>query len=87
MPTGATVARVPATDGHSGGILSPRHWKVRTKLAAVLLVPAIAFLVLASINMATQIGNARDFGMTRASSPTSSTSPSRASDMPSVSSR
>src|SRR4029453_3671266 len=40
----------------------PRHWKVRTKLAAVLLVPAIAFLVLASINMAGQIGSARDFG-------------------------
>ena len=42
--------------------LSPRHWKVRTKLAAVLLVPAIAFLVIASINMASQIGSARDYG-------------------------
>ena len=35
---------------------------MRTKLAAVLLVPAIAFLVIASINMATQIGSARDYG-------------------------
>ncbi|HEX8927863.1 MAG TPA: nitrate- and nitrite sensing domain-containing protein, partial [Actinomycetota bacterium] len=58
----ATLAPVPAGDGRSGGTLSPRHWKVRTKLAAVLLVPAIAFLVLASINMAGQIGSARDFG-------------------------
>jgi hypothetical protein len=45
-----------------GSLLSPRHWKVRTKLAAVLLVPAVAFLVLASINMAGQISSARDFG-------------------------
>ena len=35
---------------------------MRSKLAAVLLVPAIAFLVLASINMAAQISSARDFG-------------------------
>jgi signal transduction histidine kinase len=46
----------------SGSLLSPRNWKVRTKLAAVLLVPAVAFLVLASINMAGQISSARDYG-------------------------
>jgi len=61
-PAGATLAPQPPEQGRSRGLLSPRHWKVRTKLAAVLLVPAIAFLVIASINMASQIGNARDYG-------------------------
>jgi HAMP domain-containing protein len=42
--------------------LSPRQWRVRTKLAAVLLVPALAFLVIAGINMASQISSAREFG-------------------------
>jgi signal transduction histidine kinase len=62
VPAGATLAPPPARESKARGGLSPRHWKVRTKLAAVLLVPAIAFLVLASINMAGQIGSARDFG-------------------------
>ena len=61
-PAGATLAPQPPKQRRSRGLLSPRHWKVRTKLAAVLLVPAIAFLVIASINMASQIGNARDYG-------------------------
>ncbi len=61
VPAGATLAPEPS-NGRSRGSLSPRNWKVRTKLAAVLLVPAIAFLVIASINMATQIGSARDYG-------------------------
>jgi signal transduction histidine kinase len=42
--------------------LSPRHWRVRSKLVAVLVVPAVAFLVLASFNMAGQIASAREFG-------------------------
>ncbi|CAA9275713.1 MAG: Putative sensor and ATPase, component of G-protein-coupled receptor (GPCR) system, partial [uncultured Corynebacteriales bacterium] len=59
----APAARPGGPFGSGGGsLLSPRHWKVRTKLAAVLLVPAVAFLVLASINMAGQISSARDFG-------------------------
>jgi signal transduction histidine kinase len=62
VPGGATVAPPPAKPYRARAGLSPRHWKVRSKLAAVLLVPAIAFLVLASINMAGQIGSARDFG-------------------------
>ena len=62
VPGGATVAPPPAKPYRSRAGLSPRHWKVRSKLAAVLLVPAIAFLVLASINMAGQISSARDFG-------------------------
>ncbi len=61
VPAGATLAPEPPKD-RSRSSLSPRNWKVRTKLAAVLLVPAIAFLVIASINMATQIGSARDYG-------------------------
>ena len=60
-PAGATLAPEPPRD-RSRSSLSPRNWKVRTKLAAVLLVPAIAFLVIASINMAAQIGSARDYG-------------------------
>ena len=54
--------RAPPQPDRARAGLSPRHWKVRSKLAAVLLVPAIAFLVLASINMAGQIGSAREFG-------------------------
>src|SRR6185503_13784902 len=61
VPVGATLApQSPKSRSYSS--LSPRNWKVRTKLAAVLLVPAIAFLVIAGINMAGQIGNARDYG-------------------------
>ena len=62
VPAGATLAPQPPKQDRSRSSLSPRNWKVRTKLAAVLLVPAIAFLVIASINMASQIGNARDYG-------------------------
>jgi len=62
VPVGATLAPQPPKNAWSRGSLSPRNWKVRTKLAAVLLVPAIAFLVIAGINMGTQIGNARDYG-------------------------
>jgi signal transduction histidine kinase len=60
-PGGATVAPSLKRSRPRPG-LSPRHWKVRSKLAAVLLVPAIAFLVLASINMVGQISSAREFG-------------------------
>src|SRR5215207_8323631 len=52
----------PSAARPGGSLFSARHWKVRSKLAAVLLVPAVAFLVLASINMAGQIASARDFG-------------------------
>jgi len=62
VPAGATLAPQPQKNAWSRGSLSPRNWKVRTKLAAVLLVPAIAFLVIAGINMGSQIGNARDYG-------------------------
>jgi signal transduction histidine kinase len=58
-PGGATAVPRPPRSGPS---FAPRHWRVRTKLAAVLLVPAIAFLVLASINMAGQISSAREYG-------------------------
>ena len=61
-PGGATVAPVPPKQPRARGGFSPRHWRVRSKLAAVLLVPAIAFLVLASLNMVGQIQSAQDFG-------------------------
>ena len=59
---GATAVPRPARTPRSRPGLQLRHWKVRSKLAAVLLVPAVAFLVLASINMAGQIGSAQEFG-------------------------
>jgi signal transduction histidine kinase len=62
VPPTAAPAPGPTRDSRPRSGLSLRHWRVRRKLAAVLLVPAIAFLVLASINMAGQIASARDFG-------------------------
>jgi signal transduction histidine kinase len=61
-PGGATVAPGPPRTARPRSGFSPRHWKVRSKLAAVLLVPAIAFLVLASINMVGQIQSAQQYG-------------------------
>jgi len=42
--------------------VSPRHWRVRSKLAAVLVVPAIAFLVLAGLNVTTSVRSAQQYG-------------------------
>jgi signal transduction histidine kinase len=41
---------------------SLRHWRVRPKLTAVLVVPAVAFLVLASLNLGSSVRNAHEFG-------------------------
>ena len=58
----AAAGRRPLPRGPAGRPSRPRNWRVRTKLIAVLVVPAVAFLVLASFNMAGQIGSAREFG-------------------------
>ncbi len=76
-PRAVTTGAAPRDDRTDGGgqppdppappragwqALSPRNWRVRTKLIAVLVVPAVAFLVLAGFNMGGQIGSAREFG-------------------------
>ena len=38
-----------------------RDWRVRSKLIAVLVIPAVAFLVLASFGIGSLVGNARAF--------------------------
>ena len=49
----------PASDpGRSSGL---RNWRVRSKLIAVLVIPAVAFLVLASFGIGSLIGNAQAF--------------------------
>jgi Nitrate and nitrite sensing/HAMP domain len=49
----------PASDpGRSIGL---RNWRVRSKLIAVLVIPAVAFLVLASFGIGALVGNAQSF--------------------------
>jgi Nitrate and nitrite sensing/HAMP domain len=45
----------------SGRSLGLRNWSVRSKLIAVLVIPAVAFLVLASFGIGSLIGNAQAF--------------------------
>ncbi|HKQ01505.1 MAG TPA: nitrate- and nitrite sensing domain-containing protein, partial [Actinomycetes bacterium] len=48
----------PPASGRSFGL---RNWRVRSKLTAVLVIPAVAFLVLASLGIGTLVGNAQAF--------------------------
>ncbi|HEY3142746.1 MAG TPA: hypothetical protein VGJ86_16520, partial [Acidimicrobiales bacterium] len=49
----------PASDpGRSFGL---RNWRVRSKLIAVLVIPAVAFLVLASFGIGSLVRNAQAF--------------------------
>jgi hypothetical protein len=48
----------PPVPGRSLGL---RNWRVRSKLTAVLVIPAVAFLVLASLGIGTLVGNAQAF--------------------------
>jgi len=41
----------PPPTGDAGRSLSLRDWRVRSKLIAVLVIPAVAFLVLASFGI------------------------------------
>src|SRR5215207_5565281 len=45
----------------SGRSIGLRNWRVRSKLIAVLVIPAVAFLVLASFGIGSLIGNAQAF--------------------------
>jgi len=49
----------PASD--TGRSIGLRNWRVRSKLIAVLVIPAVAFLVLASFGIGSLVGNAQDF--------------------------
>jgi Nitrate and nitrite sensing/HAMP domain len=40
-------------------LLRPRNWPLRSKLVAVLVIPAVAFLVVASVSIATSLQSAR----------------------------
>jgi Nitrate and nitrite sensing/HAMP domain len=48
-----------------GRSLGLRHWRVRSKLIAVLVIPAVAFLVLASFGIGSSVSNAQDFDQGR----------------------
>jgi hypothetical protein len=48
----------PPSTGRSFGL---RNWRVRSKLIAVLVIPAVAFLVLASFGIGALVGNAQAF--------------------------
>src|SRR5918996_495659 len=49
----------PASD--PGRWIGLRNWRVRSKLIAVLVIPAVAFLVLASFGIGSLVGNAQAF--------------------------
>jgi hypothetical protein len=54
-----TTSSPPATA--SGRSIGLRNWRVRSKLIAVLVIPAVAFLVLASFGIGALVGNAQAF--------------------------
>jgi anti-sigma regulatory factor (Ser/Thr protein kinase) len=45
----------------SGRSIGLRNWRVRSKLIAVLVIPAVAFLVVAGFGIGSQVGNAQAF--------------------------
>ena len=45
----------------SGRSIGLRNWRVRSKLIAVLVIPAVAFLVVAGFGIGTLVGNAQAF--------------------------
>jgi hypothetical protein len=48
-----------------GRSLGLRNWRVRSKLVAVLVIPAVAFLVLASFGIGSSVRNAQEFDQGR----------------------
>src|SRR5215216_6993880 len=45
----------------SGRSIGLRNWRVRSKLIAVLVIPAVAFLVVAGFGIGSLVGNAQAF--------------------------
>jgi hypothetical protein len=58
MDTTSTTSPPASDPGRSIGL---RNWRVRSKLIAVLVIPAVAFLVLASFGIGSLVGNAQAF--------------------------
>jgi Nitrate and nitrite sensing/HAMP domain len=52
----------PPNERDPGRLLGLRNWRVRSKLIAVLVIPAVAFLVLASFGIGATVRNAQAFG-------------------------
>src|SRR5882757_2443049 len=57
-------ARGRRPGGSAGGRWRLRNWRLRTKVAAVLLVPTLAALVLGGLRVQTEIDNANNFHRT-----------------------
>src|ERR671912_1421571 len=53
-----TTSPPASTSGRSIGL---RNWRVRSKLIAVLVIPAVAFLVVAGFGIGSLVGNAQAF--------------------------
>src|ERR671913_1040428 len=53
-----TTSPPASTSGRSIGL---RNWRVRSKLIAVLVIPAVAFLVVAGFGIGALVGNAQAF--------------------------
>jgi Nitrate and nitrite sensing/HAMP domain len=58
MDTTSTTSPPASDPGRSFGL---RNWRVRSKLIAVLVIPAVAFLVLASFGIGSLVANAQAF--------------------------
>jgi Nitrate and nitrite sensing/HAMP domain len=58
MDTTSTTSPPASGTGRSIGL---RNWRVRSKLIAVLVIPAVAFLVVAGFGIGTLVGNAQGF--------------------------
>ncbi|MCS0604326.1 nitrate- and nitrite sensing domain-containing protein [Streptomyces sp. LP11] len=54
-PTPVTGTETAATDAPSGGRLSPRNWRVPTRLNAILLIPVVVGLVMGGFQVKSSI--------------------------------
>jgi hypothetical protein len=55
------MEKSPPNGRDHGRLLGLRNWRIRSKLIAVLVIPAVAFLVLASFGIGSSIRNAQAF--------------------------
>jgi hypothetical protein len=57
--TPPSQAAAPAAGASGAKLLRPRNWPLRSKLVAVLAIPAVAFVVVAGVSIASSLENAR----------------------------
>ena len=57
--TPPSQAAAPAAGASGTKLLRPRNWPLRSKLVAVLAIPAVAFVVVAGVSIASSLANAR----------------------------